>query len=178
MTAEALPIELRPAGFPWGYVAGKVISVGFFIPPLEDVVRWEERHRTKVLTPAGQKPRAIMYTPEKTKAWHEHVGEHALLELRSVEIDGPEDFTLPLKDSRFLVKLRFNAVRPASYPKRVVHNTTKPDVDNYVKGLLDGLVQGRIIEDDAPVTDLLVMKRYADGEHPPGVEVEITAIPL
>lgn len=178
MTAEALPIELRPAGFPWAVVAGRTIALGFFIPPMDGEVRWEERHKTRVVAPAGQKPRAIMYTPEKTKAWHQHVGEEALKELRSIVIPGDDDFVLPIKDCRLLMKLRITAVKPPSYSKRVVHNTTKPDLDNYVKGILDGLQQSNIFDDDSRITDLVSMKRYPEPGHPPGVEVELTALPI
>lgn len=178
MTAEVLPLELRPAGLPWGYVAGRSISLGFFIPPMNDEVRWEERHRTRVVTPKGQAARAIMYSPEKTKAWHEHVGAEALKELRSIEIPGDDDFVLPLRDSRYLVKLRFNIPKPPSYSKSIVHMTKKPDIDNYAKGILDGLVSANVIDDDSPVTDLVIAKRYAGPGHPAGVEVELTALPI
>jgi Holliday junction resolvase RusA-like endonuclease len=78
---------------------------------------------------------------------------------------------------RVLLTLRFNLPKPKSYPKRVVHHLKKPDIDNYAKALIDGLVKGRIIEDDGLVTDLTIQKRYLEPGHPEGVEVDLTALP-
>ena len=101
----------------------------------------------------------------------------SLAQLRGVEIEGDSDFTMPIRDMRIIASLRFNLRKPKSYAKSVAHATKKPDLDNLVKAILDGLVQGRVIEDDNCITDLSVMKRYADDQHPPGVEVDLTCLP-
>lgn len=136
----------------------------------------KERPKARVIP--GKKPFAQFYTPPKTRLWEEHVGQHALMQLRGVEVDGDEDFTLPISDARIIAKLRFNLKKPAGYPKSVVHVTKKPDLDNLVKAILDGIVTAGVIEDDNCITDLVTMKRYADDEHPHGVEVELTCLPL
>lgn len=141
-------------------------------------VHWKERHRVKILGGNGKRPIPQMYTPAKTQRWEEHVGEHALLELRSIELEGDEDFTLPIKDCRIIAFMRFNVRKPKSYPKSKVHATNKPDIDNLAKAILDGLQAAGVIDDDHFVTDLTTMKRYADEEHPIGVEVDLTCIPL
>ena len=89
---------------------------------------------------------------------------------------GDDEFTLPLSDSRVLLTLTVYRDKPASYPKRVVHDTKKPDADNLAKSVIDGIVRGEIIKDDAMITDLTVRKRYADDEHPAGVLVDLTAV--
>lgn len=143
---------------------------------------WEvpakERFQFRIITPkGGGKPFAQPYTPAKTKSWETHVGEHALQQLRSVELDGDDDFTLPIKDCRVIAHMRFNVRKPVSYPKKMVHVTKKPDLDNLTKAILDGLVLANVLEDDNCITDLQLMKRYATDEHPLGVEVDLTCIP-
>lgn len=56
-------------------------------------------------------------------------------------------------------------------PKSTKLMFPKPDIDNYAKGVLDGL-NGTVIEDDWLVTDLSVSKRWTDG--PARIEVTIT----
>lgn len=100
-----------------------------------------------------------------------------LLKCEVVEVGGGGDFILPFDGVRAILALRFNAKRPVSYPKRIVDNTKKPDVDNYAKMTMDAIVDARILKDDAFITDLIVKKRYACDEHPEGVEVDLTVFP-
>jgi Holliday junction resolvase RusA-like endonuclease len=173
----------HPAGYPRAFVAGRALSLGFFIPAkefkyrngMEFDVPAKERPQARIIT--GKKPFAQFYTPKKTVEWEQHVGEHALLQLRAVELDGDDDFTLPVKDCRVIMHLRFNLRKPSSYPKSVIHAVKKPDLDNLQKAILDGLVQAQVIDDDNCITDLSVMKRYADDDHPMGVEVDLTCLP-
>lgn len=161
--------------------------LGFFVPAMEVLYRGKptlevpakERFQFRVITPrGGGKAFAQPYTPQKTVDWENHVGEQALTQLRSIDLDGDEDFTLPIKESRILAHIRFNVRKPPSYPPTMIHATKKPDLDNLVKAILDGIVQHKVIDDDACITDLQVMKRYADDEHPLGVEVELVCLPI
>ena len=139
----------------------------------------KERPQAKVITPKGGRPFPQFYTPAMTAAWEDHVGESARNQLLGLEAEGDgEDFTLPLNGYRFLTVMRFNLVKPKSYPKRIVHHTKKPDRDNLEKAVLDGLVKGRILGDDNAVTDSLSFKRYEEPGHPAGVEIDLTAIPV
>ena len=175
-------LEMHPSGFPGAEVVGESIFLKFFIPALTDPkvkiqneVMAKERPQARVVVPkGGGRPFPQFYTPPKTQAWEAHVGEQALLQLRSVDAD----FTLPIHDKRILASVRFNLTRPVSYPKTVIHAVKKPDIDNLVKAILDGIVAARIIEDDNLITDLVTIKRYADGAHPSGVEVELTCLAL
>jgi Holliday junction resolvase RusA-like endonuclease len=130
------------------------------------------------MTPKGRKPLPQLYTPKETAVWEAHVAEVARAQLLGVEVEG-EDFVLPVDEVRVLANLRFNLDKPVSYPKRVVHATKKPDLDNLVKAVLDGLVQGRVLADDNCITDMMVSKRYSHPlEHPTGVEIELTCLKL
>lgn len=176
---------MYPDGFPGAVVVGEAIFLRFFIPALTDLklrvqneVIAKERPQARVVVPkGGGRPFPQFYTPPKTQAWEAHVAEQALLQLRNVEIDG-EGFTLPIGGKRILASVRFNLTRPKSLAKGVVHAVKKPDIDNLVKGVLDGIVSARIIEDDNLITDLITIKRYSDGVHPSGVEVELTCLSL
>lgn len=53
--------------------------------------------------------------------------------------------------------------------------TTKPDVDNLVKGLQDALNQ-LLFADDAQITDCRVQKCIAAGDEQPHVEIEVSEI--
>lgn len=157
-------------------------SFEFFIPGME--VNGElklvakQRPQAKVITPKGGRPFPQFYTPKETADWEAHVGAQALVRLRAAEVQGDRDFTLPIRDCRILASFRFNLRKPKSYPKNVVHHVTKPDVDNLAKAILDALVLGQVLGDDNCVTDLSIMKRYADFEHPIGVEVDLVCISL
>jgi len=65
---------------------------------------------------------------------------------------------------------------PASIPKRdrlTARPARRPDVDNYVKTVLDGC--SPLLQDDAQVTDLTARKRYAiDG--PPRWQITVEAL--
>lgn len=115
-----------------------------------------------------------------SREYKERVAEIArfqVLKTPVVEIGSGSDFLLPFVDVRCLIKLRFNMHRPVSYPKRVVDNTKKPDFDNLSKGVVDGLVMAGIIKDDGLITDATIQKRYADADHPEGVEIDLTVMP-
>jgi len=175
---------VHPAGHPAAVVAGRAVSLTLFIPPrpikkpADRGIEPLHRHRVKVITPSGGKPLPQMYPDPRSEAWEEWVAKQAFEQLMQVPTQGEgEDFTLPLREMRVLVNLRFNLPKPKSYPKRVVHHVKKPDIDNYAKAVIDGLVKGRIIEDDGLITDLAIQKRYLEPGHPEGVEVDLTALP-
>lgn len=128
--------------------------------------------------PRGKKPFVQFYTEKKSADWERTVADQARAQVLSATVEGDgADFVLPLT-GRVLMTVRFNLAKPKSYPKSVVHHTKKPDIDNLEKAILDGLVQGRIIEDDGLVTDSVTMKRYVEPGHPEGVEIDLTVLPL
>ena len=140
------------------------------------------RHRARVVSSAGKKPFVQIY-PDKRSADYEDL---VAMMVRKQSLQAhvvvdptlpPSEFLLPFRDCRILMTVRFNLVKPPSYPKRVTAHTKKPDVDNYAKAVLDGLVKGLVIADDGMVTDLTTYKRYVCEGHPEGVEIDLTAVP-
>jgi Holliday junction resolvase RusA-like endonuclease len=97
------------------------------------------------------------YDPGKSKSWKETVKWQAI-ENRVRLMEGPLHMIL-----------HFRLPRPKSLPKKVLHHTKKPDLDNLVKGVKDGL-KGVCYLDDSQVIRLAATKEY--GEQP-GVEVRI-----
>lgn len=173
-------IEAFPSGFPAAVTAGRAVSLNIFIQAGEGNGRKIEplhRHRARVVTAPGKKPFVQTYADKRSTEWEEYVAGSARMQVLATEVDG-EDFTLPFSEHRILLSLRFNLPKPKSYPKRIVHHTKKPDIDNYAKALIDGLVKARIIEDDGLVTDLTIQKRYIEPGHPEGVEIELVALPV
>jgi len=165
--------QTHPGRFPRALVAGRALSLSVFVPG-EPV--FKQRHRARVATGKNGKPFVQFYPDKRSADYEEYAGQYMLFQLRKVELEGKgEDFTLPIRDCRILAHIRFNIQRPKSIKR--VHMTVKPDLDNLAKSILDALVQGGVIYDDNLITDLMTMKRYADDDHPEGVEVELTCLP-
>lgn len=47
----------------------------------------------------------------------------------------------------------------------------KPDLDKLMRALGDGMTDGGLVKDDARITTLALMKRYATDDNPAGVRV-------
>lgn len=117
------------------------------------------------------------YTPVQTVNWEGAIGWQAKQALTRMVIGHPGEFdVLPLA-GRLVVGLRFNIGRPKSLPKSVEYPVkTRPgDLDNMAKAVLDALQAVGIIKDDCQVTDMDAVKRFADEDHPEGVEIQLTA---
>lgn len=78
----------------------------------------------------------------------------------SLPIDGP-------------VFVRAEFVFPAIQSSRIEQKTTKPDCDNLVKGLLDGINNSGVWKDDSIVYAIHASKRYAREQELPCTNVEI-----
>lgn len=116
------------------------------------------------------------YTPDATVSWEGAIGWQAKQALAMLMLDHPGQFdVLPIK-GRIMLSLRFNVKRPKSLPKKVEYPMSmRPgDLDNLEKSVLDALQNVGIIENDCTVTDLDSCKRFADHDHPEGVEIELT----
>jgi Holliday junction resolvase RusA-like endonuclease len=64
-----------------------------------------------------------------------------------------------LFEGPIIMKVGIVRSRPPSLPKRETWPIKRPDLDNYLKGLMDSL-RGIIYRDDAQVVDLRVQKFY------------------
>nr|DAR29699.1 MAG TPA: Endodeoxyribonuclease RusA [Caudoviricetes sp.] len=77
----------------------------------------------------------------------------------------PKNHYLPATKSRPQETLRQNAP---------ILNTTKPDIDNYVKAVMDALTDSQVIwRDDAQVVMISASKIYEDAKTKCGVEISI-----
>lgn len=120
-------------------------------------------------TTAGKFPRA--YDPKKSRDYKDYVrlaaSEHA-----------PDE----LLDEPLMLEVTFYRPTPKGYGKKkavdaengLVLPVTKPDIDNYLKGVKDAL-KGVIWRDDNCVTDVIMRKRFSSR---PRIEVTVTkAVP-
>ncbi|OQS41144.1 RusA family crossover junction endodeoxyribonuclease [Chromobacterium haemolyticum] len=124
--------------------------------------------RPKVSTRGGKFAR--MYTPEKTASYEGMVALAAQQAMAGrAPLTGPADV-------RMLITLPI----PASWSKKKqaaaiagqVLPTKKPDADNVVKALFDGM-NGIVWTDDVQACDIVVRKRYGET---PGVVVQVQEI--
>ena len=66
------------------------------------------------------------------------------------------------------ITMRFRVKRPKSVKRE--HPTVAPDLDKYIRGVLDGLT-GTAYNDDSQVIKIVASKEYADN---PGLDLEIS----
>ena len=66
------------------------------------------------------------------------------------------------------ITMRFRVKRPKTVKRD--HPTVAPDLDKYIRGVLDGLT-GTAYEDDSQVIDIKATKVYSDA---PGVDIEVS----
>jgi Holliday junction resolvase RusA-like endonuclease len=167
--------QLWPDGTPAGFVAGGVIALKLFVPgePMQ-----ADRPRGRVQYKNG-KPWVQFYTERKHEEYLDLIARtlHQQVLALDVQGEGNRDFKLPLA-GRILMDVRINKTKPKSYSKAIEYPVQKPDLDNYLKAVLDGLVRSRVILDDSAITDITTRKRFAGYGHPPGVEVDVTILPL
>jgi crossover junction endodeoxyribonuclease RusA len=85
----------------------------------------------------------------------------------------PGHAPLPAPGQPTMIVLQFFLPRPRSAPKSVVLPAKRPDLDKLVRAVLDGVVAGGALADDAQVTWLQAEKSFADDENPAGCSIEI-----
>jgi len=103
------------------------------------------------------------YDPKESRSWKETVKWQAISRDSRI-IEGPLSLILHFKLSR-----------PKSLPKKIKYHTKKPDLDNLIKGVKDGL-KGICYKDDSQVVRLAATKSYAGPGEQIGVEIIITQI--
>jgi Holliday junction resolvase RusA-like endonuclease len=111
---------------------------------------------------------ARAYTPEKTRRFETVVAERARAAIGPIDpYSGPVEL-----EAHFCIAI------PKSWPKRKKlaalegrrHPQGKPDLDNYLKALADGM-NGVVYVDDSQIVRLRLSKKYSDE---PGIAVTVT----
>lgn len=113
------------------------------------------------------------YTPDATVNWEQNIGWQVKQALAWIHANHPGELALPWTN-RVMVDMRFNVKRPTSLSKKVEYPLKGADIDNLVKCVLDALQNVNVLSDDKIVSDISAIKRFAEPEHPEGVEVDIT----
>lgn len=113
---------------------------------------------------------ARLYTPSNTAAWE---GKAATL-ARNAWGSGP-------LDEPVAVTVRAVAVRPQRLlrrkdPEGRLWRTSKPDLDNCIKAVLDALVNAGVLRDDVLVVSLVAQSLYTARDEGPCVEVLVHAV--
>lgn len=100
------------------------------------------------------------YDPKESKDWKDSVRTQAILN-KVAMLQGP-----------LRMALTFYLPRPKTLPKKVLHHSKRPDLDNCIKAVWDSL-KGITYADDSQVVKLIATKEY----HPePGVLIIIDEI--
>jgi Holliday junction resolvase RusA-like endonuclease len=174
MAAQVSPVTAtHPGAFPSVSAVGEAVSLTFYIAgkPVP-----KGRPRGRAVMKAGGKPWVQFYSDPATVDWEKYVSRRVLDQLDELAArDDDIAIALPFTE-RCLVTLRFNLAKPKSTPKAQFPVKSRTDVDNLAKAVLDSLQNAGLIANDNIITDLTVSKRYADEDHPEGVEIDITAL--
>jgi len=114
--------------------------------------------RPKVTTFSGH---AQIYTPKKTRIAEADIKASIRSEIAKAERFGAGE---PL-----VLWVTFYVVRPKAAPRRVKHPVTRPDLDNYLKTLLDALDKFAF-PDDAQIVNIHAKKAFAETGTSPRIE--------
>ena len=113
--------------------------------------------------------RVRMYDPKKSRDFKHYLKLAASKHRPEQLIEGP--ISLEVKVYKPILK-SFSKKKKAAAEAGQLRPTTKPDVDNYVKGVKDAL-KNVIWKDDSQVVDLHISKWYSEAPR-----VEITIMPI
>lgn len=120
---------------------------------------------------AWARPRAVV-VQGRARMFTSHAQRASVGDLRlvlSAQGARPYPAHVPL-----FVTLTFRVRRPAAAPKRVVYPATRPDIDQYVKLILDA-GNGLLWPDDAQIVSLHASKVFAlDEEGGPSIRLAVT----
>jgi Holliday junction resolvase RusA-like endonuclease len=110
------------------------------------------------------------YTPKKTENFENNIFSYAASYAR-------QNSVLP-SEGPVSIDVKFFMPRPKSHSKRqreILWHTSRPDKDNLVKAVLDG-INGVFFKDDSQVCKESSEKLYAAENQQPGIHVTIAAL--
>tara|TARA_R100000664_G_scaffold9048_1_gene15044 strand:+ start:2271 stop:2738 length:468 start_codon:yes stop_codon:yes gene_type:complete len=118
------------------------------------------------------KGKSYAYTPKKTREATKDIAERILLQKR-YKIKKEEN----KKKCAVAVYCKFYIARPKRLGSGdAVLKTTKPDVDNYVKLLLDACNEAGLWEDDSMVVEILAQKWYCADYQTPKTMLQVNRL--
>ena len=124
------------------------------------------RPRTRVVKLPDGRTLPTHYTPKKTRDYERTIALLAKAEMRRAGVTRHA-----IGGLRLQVVALFKRPASVSAKKRPMP-TVKPDLDNVVKSVFDGLQQAEVFLDDAQVVEISASKVYVTGE--PGLEIELS----
>jgi Holliday junction resolvase RusA-like endonuclease len=145
-----------------------------FTVPGEPVAKGRAKSSSRIGKDGAGQQRVFTrhYTPEKTERYENLVrlaAQHAMA--GAALIEGPVQLTvaiyLPIPQS-------WSKKKQEKARTGLVGATKKPDADNVLKALKDGM-NGVVYVDDARITDIILQKRYATA---PRVDVIVCSLDL
>ena len=123
--------------------------------------------RPKVTSRFGH---AFAYTPTRTKDYEQKIKMTYINNYTYFHrLDGPLEATI---NQYFPVPKGTSKVKHQKMINNEIQHTKKPDIDNIIKSILDGL-NGLAYEDDSQIVSLTANKYYSDN---PRVDVSIKKI--
>lgn len=131
------------------------MEIKFMIPGQP---RQQSRPRSRIVTPKGKKPFISVYDDKPDKINKAFIASCARQFKPSEPLDG--DLEVEIVFYRELLK-SFSNKKKEQALAGLIRPNTKPDIDNYVKAVFDG-INGIIWKDDARVVDLKTSKFYSE----------------
>lgn len=107
-----------------------------------------------------------LYDPKKSKDYKDYVRLAATEHAPAALLEGPLGMVLTVYRS---IPKSFSKKKAALAEEGEIRPVSKPDVDNYLKGVKDAL-KGVIWKDDSQVVEVFAQKRYSAR---PRIEVKI-----
>ena len=114
--------------------------------------------------------RARAFTPKKTRDWESGAAKI----LRAAWQDDPE--SRPVKVCVFAVAKRPEALEGKKHPDGRLWRPKRVDLDNVVKAVLDAMMLGGVLTDDAVVVELYAQSLYTAKGEEPHVQVSMFAV--
>jgi len=111
-----------------------------------------------------------VYTPKKTKSWEQSVAIVARSAYSGKPLEKPLHVTID-----FVLARPKRLMRKKDDPG-LIWCEKKPDIDNLIKGVLDGINNSGLWRDDALVVKLSSSKQYSEKDGLPRVEVVIVEL--